>query len=71
MKVKKYSVRKDVTSCNFCNKGELSESKMSLVYPYENVVVFGRENGNGLVASICEECLDELHKKGKEQFKIN
>jgi hypothetical protein len=33
-----------------------------LIYPYEEVITFKRE-GNGIVASICKQCLDELIKK--------
>lgn len=69
MKVEKENVRRDATSCNFCQKGELNKNKNGLVYPYENVVKFIRDNGNGLCACICEECLDELYKKAKIQFK--
>lgn len=65
------SVIKQTTSCNFCNKVQLKESSLGLKYPYENVVTFKRE-GNGLCASICEDCLNELTDKGKKEFsKIN
>jgi hypothetical protein len=67
MLVQKENVRKQSTSCNFCNKGELNEYHNGLVYPYENVVVFKRE-GNGLSAAICEECFNELITKGKAEF---
>ena len=65
MRIQKLDVRKDNTSCNFCDKGELSNNKYSpgLVYPYETVYSFIRDNGNGLSATICEGCLKELFLK--------
>lgn len=69
MDVVKQNVRKDSTSCNFCQKAELNRLGMGLVYPYETVVTFKRENGIGLCAAICEDCLDELHSKAKIEFK--
>lgn len=68
MVIIKESVRKDTTSCNFCQKGELNQYHNGLVYPYEHTITFSRGNGGGLCASICEECLDELYKKGKTKF---
>jgi hypothetical protein len=68
MEVNKENVRRDTTSCNFCQKGELNKNHNGLIYPYENVVTFSRGKGGGLCASICEECLDELHKKAKIAF---
>jgi len=62
MDVKKENVRKDTTSCDFCNRGELNNNHNGLVYPYEEVITFKRE-GSGLLASICRKCLDELIKK--------
>jgi len=62
MDVKKENVIKDIVSCNFCNRGELNQNHNGLVYPYEYVITFKRD-GNGLVASICRKCLDELIKK--------
>jgi hypothetical protein len=62
MEVKKENIRKDTTSCNFCNRGELNKYHNGLIYPYEEVITFKRE-GNGIVASICKQCLDELIKK--------
>ncbi len=68
MEVNKENVRRDVVSCNFCQRAELNKNQNRLIYPYENVVTFSRGNGSGLCASICEECLDELHKKAKIAF---
>lgn len=67
MLVQRENVRKQSTSCNFCNKGELNEYHNGLRYPYEDVVTFKRE-GNGLCAAICEECLNELIAKAKVEF---
>jgi len=50
MDVKKENVRKDTTSCDFCNRGELNNNHNGLVYPYEEVITFKRE-GSGLLAS--------------------
>lgn len=69
MDVIKENVRKESTSCNFCQKGELNRFGTGLVYPYENVVTFKRDNGSGLRATICEDCLDELYSKAKIEFK--
>lgn len=63
MDVLKQDVWRDNTSCNFCNKGKLSGSGMSLIYPYEVVFKFIRDSGNGLCAAICKDCLNELYEK--------
>jgi len=63
MIVKKESVRNDTVSCNFCQKGELNRSGNNLIYPYDTVYTFKRDTGNGLCATICKECLKELHDK--------
>lgn len=68
MKTDLENVFRDSASCNFCQKGELNKFGNSLIYPYKNVITFKRENGNGLCACICEDCLDELYKKGKKLF---
>lgn len=70
MEVRKENVRRDLTSCNFCQKGELKSNRnqIGLVYPYENVVTFSRGKGDGLCACICEECLEELYRKAKIEF---
>lgn len=68
MLVRKENIKQESVSCNFCDKGELNQSKNGLVYPYSEVVSFSRE-GNGVRASICEECLIELNKKATAQFK--
>jgi hypothetical protein len=62
MKVEIENMKDFHTSCNFCNKGELSRRGIQLLYPYEFVYTFQRE-GNGLKATICEECLKELFIK--------
>lgn len=69
MKIEKENVKKDIASCNFCQRGELNKIGKSLVYPYENVISFVRSNGNGICACICEDCLDELYSKGKNFLK--
>lgn len=66
LKIKKEIVSKDYTSCNFCDRGELSKSKMGLVYPYEEVVTVCRESGRGMKMAICQECLSELVDKTKK-----
>jgi len=63
MDVKISYLKTDNGSCNFCNRGELNKSGHGLVYPYEFVYDFGRSSGNGLRASICEDCLIELTTK--------
>jgi hypothetical protein len=65
MTVEEESVTKDNSSCNFCDKGELSKYHTSLKYPYDIVFTFKRDNGNGLMATICQECLEELYIKSK------
>lgn len=66
MKIIRENVKKDITSCNFCSKGELNFFHNSLIYPYEEVNVFKRSNGNGLSAAICDECLEELYQESKK-----
>lgn len=61
MRVEIENVRKDCTSCNFCQKGELNGYHNNLIYPYENVFTFIMSTGSGLKASICEDCLNELY----------
>ena len=62
MDVRKQDLKKSSASCNFCKKGELTKNGMGIVYPYETVYTFRGET-SGLVASICEECLEELYTK--------
>ena len=69
MEIRKENVKRDTTSCNFCQKGELNKNQNGLVYPYENVVTFSRGKGGGLCACICEDCLDELYKMAKIEFR--
>lgn len=64
MIVRKVDIKKQSTSCNFCQRGELSTTGNSLVYPYEKVYEFSRE-GSGLCAAICDKCLKELIEKTK------
>lgn len=52
-------------SCNFCDKGELSNDRKHLIYPYKEVITF-RSEGSGLQASICKECLSELIEKSRK-----
>ena len=64
MKVER--VNRSGNSCNFCNKGKLDESShANLVYPYTHVTMFSNEGGGGLMAAICDDCLDELIAKSK------
>lgn len=63
LRIKKENVRKDHSSCNFCTKGTLKANGNGLEYPYEEVYSFTREEGSGLLACICEECLKELYDK--------
>ena len=67
MKVERLSILNG-GSCNFCSRGEIREvnsryPNASLIYPYDKVTVFHNEKGNGLKASICHYCLDELAVK--------
>lgn len=68
MDVQIENVFQDGCSCSFCNKGKLRRDGMGLIYPYENVVRFRRSNGSGISPAICEDCLEELYKKGKDEF---
>jgi len=61
MKIKRENVYKDTTSCSFCDRGKLSVTRYSLVYPYQEVTTFMRSNGNGMKVSICDDCLKELN----------
>lgn len=44
-------------SCNFCQKGELTKTKIGLKYPYKKVYVIV---GNSLEIRICKKCLTAL-----------
>lgn len=61
MIVEKENVRQHSTSCNFCNKGKINSYGNGLIYPYEYVYTFKREE-SGLKATICEECAKELYE---------
>jgi len=69
MEIKKENVIRDTASCNFCQRGGLNKNHNGLIYPYESVVTFSRGNGGGFCACICEDCLDELYKRAKTEFK--
>lgn len=71
MNIKIEHVRRDLTSCNFCLKGSLTSDSMSLKYPYHSVITFVRDSGNGACVSMCEACLNELSKHGKELFELD
>ena len=63
MEVEKTNVRGNGGHCNFCNSGKLNKTGYGLAYPYDFVYEFARSGGNGLKASICEDCLMELNIK--------
>lgn len=65
MKVKVIDIREEEASCNFCRSGILSQSGTSLVYPYDKVFEF-RGDKSGIVATICQSCLNELKEKTKD-----
>lgn len=65
MKVEKKNVRQDNACFNFCDKGELTGNGYGLRYPYQEVYQFKRD-GNGLLASICAICLQELNSHVNE-----
>lgn len=44
-------------SCNFCNKGEISISKTSLIYPYNDIVEIQGTNSS---VRFCKECFEKL-----------
>jgi hypothetical protein len=47
-------------SCNFCKRGELSNSGRSLNYPYTYVTTLSTANGGGAKVSICDDCLEHI-----------
>jgi len=55
--------RQRLGSCNFCHRGRMDHANYHFTYPYDKVTVFYNEKSNGLKASICDDCLDELHAK--------
>lgn len=59
MRIVKHNIHKANASCNFCNRGELNGAD-GLSYPYSEVYSFQRDNGDGLLAFACEDCLKEL-----------
>ena len=61
MKVKRISAVGN--SCSFCNRGTLSKNGwVGLDYPYKTVISF-ENDGCGLSARICDDCLVELTEK--------
>lgn len=62
MIVKKLNVKKDNESCSFCDKGVLSSGGMNLLYPYDEIFQFNRDE-NGIMVNICTDCLLELGEK--------
>ena len=46
-------------SCNFCDKGKLSESGCDLVYPYKTVYEI---EARGITVRLCKGCLKDLGK---------
>ena len=46
-------------SCNFCDRGKLSQSGVSLIYPYDTTFELRPDHG-GMIVTICEDCLKEL-----------
>ncbi len=69
MKIEVENIRKHGGNCNFCNRGELNVGGYGygLIYPYDIVYTFMRDNGNGLKASICQDCINELFEKTKSK----
>lgn len=56
-------------SCNFCSRGKLSTTThAALDYPYTKTTSFHNDNGGGLKAYICDDCLDELVAKTKMEI---
>jgi len=58
-------------SCNFCSRGKIRDIGLRppnaniIVYPNKEVTVLCNENGGGLKACICDDCLEELYAKSK------
>ena len=66
MKVERIS--RESNSCNFCQRGELTSNyngDVRVVYPYTEVTTFTNEANSGLLACICDDCLEELVAKTK------
>lgn len=70
MKVER-GLRNSYGSCNFCSRGKIRDSGLRppnaniIEYPYDTVTTFCSDNGGGLKASICDDCLEELYAKTK------
>ncbi len=63
MKIEREEVKKDGTSCNFCDRGKLkTNGTIGLDYPYDKVTTIQRDKGNGIKVSICDDCMTELTK---------
>jgi hypothetical protein len=58
MKITEYSTEVD-GACNYCDRGELSLSETSLVYPYDTVYEL---KGYDVRSRFCKECLKELQE---------
>jgi len=63
MKIEKQNLKDG--SCNFCSRGIISHTGMSLVYPYKTVTVVS-SSGCGVSVRFCDDCLENLKGAGLE-----
>lgn len=61
MKITKVYSNGRPKSCNFCDRGVLSESGVKLIYPYDYVYLIENDsNISRLSVYICKDCLEKL-----------
>lgn len=59
MEIKKANLRDGGGSCNFCDRGKLSEFGNNLDFPYDHVYVV---QGRSVEVRICEDCITQMKK---------
>ena len=64
MKVEKKTIKKG--SCNFCDRGILSENECGLIYTYSHVYELESEQNGGVRVRMCDKCFNEFAKKASE-----
>jgi len=51
-------------SCNFCDRGIISDNGINLTFPYDDVTLI-ETKGNGVSIRMCDDCIRELNEKIK------
>lgn len=54
-------------SCNFCNRGVISDNGINLKFPYKQVTSI-ETKGSGVSIRMCDDCIRELKEKTKKDI---